>query len=61
MSVFKNQGFRKFGKSKFNFSPLVALPNLKSTTFSPLVPVLSPQEIEEKIKKKFFWGFVQIL
>jgi hypothetical protein len=33
-------------------SPLVPSPNPKITTFSPLVPVQSPQENEEIISKK---------
>jgi hypothetical protein len=37
-------------------SPLVPVLNPKSTTFSPLGPVLSPVEIEEKKQKKNFCG-----
>jgi hypothetical protein len=40
----------------FNFSLLVPVLNPKITTFSPLVPVQSPQEIEEKNSKKLFLG-----
>ena len=37
-------------------SPLEPVPNPKSTTFSPLVPVQRPQEIDEKKSKKVFLG-----
>jgi hypothetical protein len=39
-------------------SPLVPVLNPKSTTFSPLVPVQSIQEIEEKNSKKVFFGLL---
>jgi hypothetical protein len=42
--------------SNIQNSPLVPVQNPKSTTFSHLVTVLSPQEIEE-IKKDLFWVF----
>jgi hypothetical protein len=35
-------------------SVLVPVLNPKSTTFSPLVPVQRPQEIDEKNSNKFF-------
>jgi hypothetical protein len=44
----------------FNFSLLVPVLNPKITTFSPLVPVQSPQEIEEKNSKNFFWVFISV-
>jgi hypothetical protein len=44
---------------KINFSVLVpALLNTKSTTFSHLVPVQRPQEIEEKNSKKILFGYL---
>jgi hypothetical protein len=56
----------KSGKLKF-YSPnilnslLVPVLNPKITTFSSLVLVQSPQEIEEEISKKvFFWVFVPV-
>jgi hypothetical protein len=36
-------------------SPLVPVLNPKSTTFSPLVPLLSTQEIEEINSKKVYY------
>jgi hypothetical protein len=48
--------FRIFEELNFNFSLLVSVLNTKITTFSPLVPVQSPQEIDEKIQKKLFLG-----
>jgi hypothetical protein len=53
------KGFRILEEKKFNFSILVQVLNPKSTTFSPLGSVQSPQEIE-KIKKKFFGVFVPV-
>jgi hypothetical protein len=50
--------FRIFKENKLNFLSLVPVPNSKNATFSPLVPVLSPQEIEEKNSKKRFLGFL---
>jgi hypothetical protein len=42
-------------------SLLVPVLNPKSSTYLPLVPVQSPQEIEEKnSKKSFFWVFVPV-
>jgi hypothetical protein len=46
----------KFYSSNILNSLLVPLLNSKSTTFSPLVPVQSLQEIEEKNSKKGFLG-----
>jgi hypothetical protein len=39
-------------------SLLVSVLNPKSTTFSHLVPVQRPQEIEEKNSEKIFFGFL---
>jgi hypothetical protein len=44
--------FNNYSSNILN-SPLVPVPNLKSITFSPLGPVQSPLEIEEK---SFFLG-----
>jgi hypothetical protein len=41
-----------------NISLLVPVLNPKSTTFSPLVPVQRPQEIDEKKSKKSFFGYL---
>jgi hypothetical protein len=46
-----------FYPSNIHNSPILPVLNAKSTTFSPLVPVLNPQEIEEKNSKKSFFGF----
>jgi hypothetical protein len=54
-----NKGeFRIFEEQKFNFSPLIPVLNTKSSTFSSLGPVQSPQEIEEKNSKKVFFGYL---
>jgi hypothetical protein len=45
-----------FYSSNILNSPLVPVLKPKSTNFSPLVPVQSPQEIDEKISKKSFFG-----
>jgi hypothetical protein len=52
-------------REKLNFyssnilnSPLVPALNPKSTTFSPLVQVQSPQEIQENNSKKVFFGYL---
>jgi hypothetical protein len=39
----------------FHFSSLIPVLNPKSNTFSPLVPIQSPLEIEDKNSKKVFW------
>jgi hypothetical protein len=65
--VLKVSGYgTKSKKSKF-YSPkilnslFVPVLNPKSTTFSHLVPVQRPQEIEEKkLKKSFFWILVPV-
>jgi hypothetical protein len=56
---------KKLKSEKLNFyssnilnSPLVPVLNPKSTTFSHLVPVQGPQEIEEKNSKKVFFGYL---
>jgi hypothetical protein len=45
-----------FEEQKFNLSLLVPVKNPKSTTFSHLVPVQRPQEIDEKNSKIVFFG-----
>jgi hypothetical protein len=45
-----------FYSSNILNSPLVPVLSPKSTTFTPLVSVLSPQEIDEKNSKKVFFG-----
>jgi hypothetical protein len=44
-----------FKYSKFTLSTVLVL-NPKSNTFSHLAPVQRPQEIEEKLQKKFYLG-----
>jgi hypothetical protein len=46
--------FRIFEEQNLNFSVLVPAINPKITTFSPFVPVKSPQKSMKKIQKKFF-------
>jgi hypothetical protein len=43
---------------KYHFSVFVPVLNPIITTFSPLVPVQSPQDIEEKNTKKVFFGYL---
>jgi hypothetical protein len=51
----------KSEKIKFLFYKYSKFTFLKSTTFSPLVPVQRPQEIDEKNSKKvFFWVFLPL-
>jgi hypothetical protein len=48
-----------FYSSNFLNSPLVPVLNPKSTSFSDLLPVQRPQEIEEKNSKKVFcYGYL---
>jgi hypothetical protein len=49
---------RMFIEIKFNFALLVPVLNPKSTTFSHLVPIQRPLEIEEKNPKKAFFGYL---
>ena len=48
-------------KGEFEESRLVPVPNPKSTSFSPLVSVQNPLEIEENSKKVFFGGICTVI